>query len=409
MKLVIRILVLIAPILLILITLGFVSMLMSQHKNLEKRNGEDIKTFVTEYIIAKQTNEQLHIESQGLVEPKTQIDLISEVGGIIIYLSDQFQKGARFKKRDTLLRIEDKDYKSLLLKKKANLKLAEQALIREQAEADIALQDWKEYGDQQKPSDLALRKPQLEQARAQMLAEQAEVRNAEIQLERTIIKAPFSGQVRTKNVDIGQYVGIGKVLGRIFFTDILQVELPLTDHDLSLLGIPITFQASKKIPGPNVTLYGNIANKTHYWAGELTRIDSVLDNETRTIQAIIEIKIPYNQPEEQTPPLIPGLFVHGIIDGRKVNHIFILPASALREKNLIYKINDQNEIVILKTNVIAIAQDKVFVKGNIKSGDKIAITPFYNAYTGMKVTPILKENLESNTRVLNINNDYITQ
>ena len=68
-----------------------------------------------------------------------------------------------------------------------------------------------------------------------MLFAEADVEKAERDLERTRIRAPYDALVREKSADIGQFVNIGAVLGRIVAIDYAEVRLPLTSEDVAFL------------------------------------------------------------------------------------------------------------------------------------------------------------------------------
>jgi len=114
------------------------------------------------------------------------------------------KKKGIIRKGETLIRIEDSDFKVNVIRAKAGIAQAEQVLIREQAEGEIARRDYEELG-RGTPSALALRQPQQAQAQASLLAAKAELETAELQLKRTYVRAPFDGRVRTKSSDLGQF------------------------------------------------------------------------------------------------------------------------------------------------------------------------------------------------------------
>ena len=70
-------------------------------------------------------------------------------------------------------------------------------------------------------------------AAAALASAEAELVRARRNLERTEIRLPYDGIVRSKDADIGQFVSTGTRLGVTFATDIAEVRLPLTDRDLA--------------------------------------------------------------------------------------------------------------------------------------------------------------------------------
>ena len=170
-----------------------------------KKPEEKKRPFNTLAVIAAysvQDDVQLKVKTQGETRPRTEIDLVPEVGGKIVYVSKNFIEGGIIKKGETLLRIEDADFKVAVVRAQASLAQAEQVLVREQAEGDIAKRDYEELG-RGEPSALALRLPQQAQAKAALQAAEAEVEAAKLQLTRTSVRAPFTGRVRTKSSDLG--------------------------------------------------------------------------------------------------------------------------------------------------------------------------------------------------------------
>ena len=113
----------------------------------------------------------LQVITQGESRPQTEIDLVPEIGGKIVYVSPNFIEGGIFKKGETLIRIQDADFKVEVIRAEAGVAQAEQVLVREIAEGEIARQDYAELG-RGEPSDLALRIPQRQQAEASLLSGQ---------------------------------------------------------------------------------------------------------------------------------------------------------------------------------------------------------------------------------------------
>ena len=180
-----------------------------------------------------------------------------------------------------------------VIRAQAGVAQAEQALVREKAEGEIARQDWEELGSGD-PSALTLRKPQLQQAQATLLAAKAELQQANLQLKRTAVQAPFDGRVITKNSDLGQFVAPGARLGRIFSTDIAEVRLALTDSDLAKLDLPLAYVADSRDTAPDVKLSAIIAGQNRVWQGKIMRTDSTYDTQTRAMYAIAEVVAPYS-------------------------------------------------------------------------------------------------------------------
>jgi len=225
---------------------------------------------------------QLSITTQGEARPQSEIDLVPQVGGKITFVSPNFIRGGIFKKGETLVEIEDADFQVAVIRASANVAQAEQQLVREIAEGEIARQDYAELG-RGHPSPLALREPQRQQAEASLQAAQADLENAKLQLTRTKIVAPFNGRVRSRSSDIGQFVSPGTPLGRVFSTQIVEVRLPLTDSDLQKINLPIAFVAKNRSAAPQVELSAIVAGQRQLWSGKIMRTDSIYDTQRTLI------------------------------------------------------------------------------------------------------------------------------
>ena len=95
---------------------------------------------------------------------------------------------------------------------------------------------------------------------------QAQIDRANLNLERTRIRAPFDGRVRTKRIDVGQVVGPGVPLGRIYAVDYAEIELPIPDRQLAFLDLDLSFNNSGEIEnGPIVDLLANFAGSQRTW------------------------------------------------------------------------------------------------------------------------------------------------
>ncbi|MEZ5892081.1 MAG: efflux RND transporter periplasmic adaptor subunit [Parvularculaceae bacterium] len=325
------------------------------------------------FTLARPQAVTLDVGAQGEVRPRTDISLTAQVAGQVVSLSDDFVDGGAFEAGDTLIKIEDAPYRATAAAAKARL-------AQEQAEATLARKDYEDLGRDEDPTELTLRVPQLAQA-------EAEYRAAELNLERTTIKAPFKGRVRERIVGVGQYVAPGAQLGRIFSTDVAEIRLPLTDNDLAKLGLPIAFVESPGAPGPRVEMTATIANKIHTWVGRIARTDGAIDAATRQVIAIAVVDDPYGAGAADGTPLAMGLFVDAVIRGKPYDDAIVLPRSALYGRDTVYTIADDDTLVEHKVEIVSTDRDSIIVAGGLSAGDRVVISPLRGAGAGNKVSP----------------------
>jgi RND family efflux transporter MFP subunit len=327
---------------------------------------------------------RLTVDTQGEARPRREIDLIPQVSGRIVEVANSFIEGGFFEEGDTLLKIEDADYRLAVTRMEAEVARARRVLESERAEGESARRDWEDLGIGD-PSALALRQPQLAEARAALAAAEAQLADSRLQLARTEIKAPFTGRVRTKAVDIGQYVGPGQQLGRIFATDVIQIRLPLADSELALLGLPVAFQASEQSPGLEVTLSGMVTGQHRTWSGRVVRTDSAIDTQTRTLFAFAEVEDPYGAGADGDAPLAVGMFVEARIEGREIDDAIVLPRAALRGSDQVFVAKLDGTLDIRTAAVVTSDRDRVILADGVYEGEYVVSSPLISPVQGMQI------------------------
>ena len=352
---------------------GVISMMNAMKPKLERTTPE-LEPPAVFFTVATTSPRTLDVSAQGEVRPRTDINLTAQVSGQIVSTSGAFVNGGAFNKGDVLIRIEDAHYR-------ATAAAALTRLSREEAESNLAQKDYEDLGGAEDPTALALRKPQLEQARA-------EYRAARLDLERTTIRAPFKGRVRERIVGEGQYVSPGAQLGRIFSTDFAEVRLPLTDNDLAKLGLPVAFVESRRNPGPIVMLSASIAGQTHEWSARIVRTDGAIDPTTRQISAIAVVDDPYGKGASSSGvPLAMGLFVDAKIEGSRLDDAITLPRSALHGRDAIFVIGENDLVERRQVEVVASDRDTITVAAGLAPGERVVTSPLRGAGDGDKVNP----------------------
>ena len=347
----------------------------------EKKRAFNTLAVLADYAVLDDV--QLSVKTQGEARPQTEIDLVPEIGGKIVYVSPNFIEGGIIKKGEVLLRIEDADYKVSVIRAQAQVAQAEQSVIREKAEGEIAKQDYQELGIGE-ASPLALRLPQQAQALASLQAAEAELAAANLQLKRTEVRSPFTGRVKSKNSDIGQYVSPGRTLGRIFSTGIVEVRLPLSDSDLSKLDLPVAYVSKNRASAIDVKLSAVIAGERRYWNGKIMRTASTYDTQTRALFAIAEVVDPYGLgSSENGYPMAPGLFVDAEIAGKVYQEVIVLPRDGLRPDNEVYVVNDKGKTDIRKVDVLDSDSERALLLSGIEPGELVVLSPMEKSRVSM--------------------------
>ena len=332
------------------------------------------------------TEVDLGVRSQGSVIPVTEADLVSEVAGTIVWTAESFEVGGFFDAGEVLLRLDRRDYELALASARAALAQAGVGLAREQAEADVAREEWEELGEDGEPGPLVLRQPQLAEARAQVEAALANMRRAELDLERTAIRAPFAGRLRAKRVDRGEFVNRGVPLATIYAVDAAEVVLPVPDSELAFLDLPLGGDLGNR--GPRVLLRAQFAGGRHEWEGRVVRVGGEIDPATRMVNLIARVDDPYRASGDR-PPLSVGLFVDAEVVGRSVESVFQVPRGALVGADRVWLVED-GRLVLRHVGILRADPEVVIVSDGLSAGDRISLTILESAVDGMRVTPQLE-------------------
>lgn len=373
----------IGPILVILIGLFF-AFIISLSSPKPQKGIELPKPTPVFYEVVTKKNITLRILTNGEVKPLNEINLISQVSGQIVEAADEFVDGGIIKADSPLVWIDDRDYKLAVISAESRVAQASKLLEREIAESELAKNDWEELGLGE-ASPLTLRIPQLKEAEAAEKAALADLEKAKLNLERTIVKLPFQGIIREKRTGVGQFVGAGSVLATAFSTEEVLIALPLTDTELSYLGLPLAYEEAKPFTGPKVNFLSSISNKTFEWEGRIVRTAGSIDPPTRLVYVYAEVINPY----QQSPPLAIGMFVDAIIEGKTIEDGFLVPNSAINNNANIYVIDKNDNLEIRDIEVLGTENDYVIIKGEIIEGERVVVSPLNNAKIGMGLKPIL--------------------
>lgn len=377
-----------APLLVLIVGILVVQGLVAAKPEPEKKD-EEVRALSLYVDSVKSEEVTIAVNTQGEVRPKTSIDLIPQVSGRIVALSDSFSEGGEFASNSMLLKIDDADYQVAVIRAEARVAEAQTDLERELATAEIKEEEWRD-GRKEDATDFALNLTQVAQAKAMLRSAQADLEKARLDLARTEIKLPFHGRVMDREVGIGQYVSAGTRMGRVFAIDVVEVRLPMTDSQLVELNLPLGFTASDDMDAPLVEFSAMLGSREYQWQGRIVRIDASIDQDTRLIYATAEVQDPYGLAASEGMPLAVGMFVNAEIAGVSQQYAYVMPRLALRNKDKVYVINEANELEIRTVEVLSTSEDRVLVTSGVDTGDRVVTSPVPNAVDGMAVEPIFR-------------------
>ena len=338
-------------------------------------------------MVVQTASKDMAIVGEGTVRALREIDLAPQVNGKVVFLSPSMINGGEFKKGETLLRIEPEDYRLAVVLQESKVKNAQSLLRLAEEEAEAAKEEWGQlYQDDDKagkePSPLVLKQPQLAAAKAKLAADQADLKNSLLSLERTKLKAPFNGRVDVEDVGLGQYVRVGEELATLFSTDVVEIVLPLEDESLFWFHVPGFTPGDG--PGAKATVRARLAGRDCTWEGSVVRAEGKMDQQTRMVRVVVRVENPY----VAKPPLAVGLFVTVEIKGRHMADMAVIPRSALHQGDTVWVLDSDDRLHFQKVSVARIYGEEVQIENGLKNGELVVITPLQTVTDGMMVRSV---------------------
>ena len=332
----------------------------------------------------------LVVEGTGTVRPAAEITLSAEVGGRVVVVSPKLVRGGVFSAKDTLFKLDDQSYRNAVSvaqaeveQRKVDVALAAQNQLIAQREYELLKQ---RLGSDAPPdtslaAQLARQQPQYEAAEASLYRAEAQLADAELNLERTAVLAPFSGRVRSEAVDIGQFISPGQAVADIYGTEAVEVDISLSTRQAALIDGLWTDDGAGRTPAVVRSEFGG---SWHEWNGFVDRASGALDEATRTVQIVIRVPDPFDASAIR-PPLLVGSYVRSRIAGRAVGAHYAIPRTALRDGPSVWTATTQGTLVSLPVEVIQEIQDTVFILANVGDTTRVIVSDLAVMTEGMKI------------------------
>jgi RND family efflux transporter MFP subunit len=351
--------------------------------------SEPIQPMITTVRVLKvePKTEYLTVSSQGSVQPRTQSTLIPEVSGRVTWISPSLVGGGSFKQGDVLLKIDRADYLSNVERSRAVVQRSEVEHSFTGDELNRLEKLFKKKLASQSQLDEARRNDRV--AQANLLEGRANLTQAERDLSRTELTAPFDGLVRSEQVDKGQFVSRGTSIGIIYATDFVEVRLPIAASQLQFMGLP-TKNIRGQIPPsiqPPVTLTADIGTTKVIWEAVLVRAEAEIDEQSRMLYGVVRLP---SMRDEQSLPIPVGLFVQAEIRGQKVENLIQLPRSAVRDGDQVLVVDSDNRLHYRNVRILRLQHDDVLISEGLEAGELVCISPLQAVVDGMLVNPIIE-------------------
>lgn len=371
---------------------GFVLMLVLRPSPARVEPPRQVPTVTTVEVQAQEG--PIRVRGSGTVRPSAEVTVSPQVGGRVAWVSPSYVSGGRVRRGEPLFRIEPADFENAVQAAEAEVAERHVALMEAEEEVALAREEWARIArregldpDPDSAGALVLREPQLGAARAALQSAEARLEDATLALERTWVRAPFDGAVREESLDIGQFVGAGQTVGRLYATEAVEIVVPMSDRQAALIGGLWSARAGDDGTRIPARVEAEFGGRRHAWEAWVDRAETALDEETRTVDVVLRVPNAFGDDPEQPdrPPLLLGTFAHADIEGRSFERYFVIPATALRDEGVVWLVRSDTLLAMAPVELIQRVEDTAYVQGALEAGDPVIVSQLAYVTDGMTV------------------------
>lgn len=305
-------------------------------------NGSETAAAPVEVTRPERIAHSIIVDTTGTVRARALIALVPEVSGQAVEVAEAGRAGGRFEAGETLARIDPRNYRLAVDRARAALADAQSALMRLEAEAGLAREEWDRLYPGEPIAPLTALEPQLEAARARLIGARADLEQARLNLDRTALRFPFAGRITDTRLEVGQQLNAGQSYGEAFALDALELAVPLSPEELTRI-------APAEGRSVEFTLEGA---PSQTFTGTIVREGARLDDRSRLITVFVRPDAP--------EALRPGQFARVRITGNETGEVMRLPASAMAGLSEVRTVRD-GRIAPVRVDVLDRTARFVFV------------------------------------------------
>lgn len=317
----------------------------------------------------------------GVVEPARDVVLSPRVTGEIVGMDPAFVPGGLVSEDEPLLQIDQADFIRVLTARESERRQVKAELAIEQGRQLVARQEFELLGEEVEPANqtLVLREPQIESIRARLQAAEAAVEQAQLDLERTTVRAPFDAQILTRSVNLGSQVGPGDQLGRLVGVDEYWVMASVPLRDLKWLQFPEREGAGSPVRVHHPSAWSPGAFRD----AELASLIGIVDDETRLARVRVTVADPLGM-KTGGPPLILGTIVQLHIEGRPLQDVIRLDREYLRKNDTVW-VMVGDELDIRQVDVVYRDAQHAFIIDGLDDGEHVVTTNLATVTNGLQL------------------------
>ena len=313
----------------------------------------------------------VRLESIASVQPLNTVSVRARVDGQIEQAF--FKQGEIVKQGDLLVRLDARPFK-------AALDQAQAKRTQDQATLDNSKRDLERYSQLAAKSFATEQQLNTQQATvasgtAQIAADDAAVENAQTQLSYTEIRAPISGRIGFRQVDVGNIVHAGDAQPILSIVQVDPVFVMFSIPEDRIFDV----QQAMREGALKVDVYTS-DRATLLAQGELTVLNNQVDQTTGTLQA----KATFDNKQMR---LWPGQSVIAVLHVRDIPNVLLAPYAAVQRgpDGLYVWLVENDKATIRKVESERQGEGNYVIKGGVKAGDRVVVAGQTRLYDGAKV------------------------
>lgn len=326
---------------------------------------------VAMYKIVKNTQQPLIIEASGQLKSKHAFGIYSEVTGVLKVGGKEFRTGARFRKGESMIRIDDSEVKAQLFSQRSVFQNLVISIIPDiKIEFPDEFTKWESYLNEYEIEKDIKPLPKLSSTKEKyfisgkkIFSEYYSIKNLEARYSKYNLRAPFNGVVTKTNLKPGGLVRSGQEMGVFSNMSAFELEVSLKTSEAKYINT-----------GDEVEIFSS--DHTHTWKGNVVRVNGAIDLNSQTVSVFIETKGKY---------LKDGMYLSVILKSKPIDHAILISRSILHNNSFVYLIKDST-LVETKINPIKY-NEKTVVVDNILDGTKLVSRNISGSFPGMRVIP----------------------
>lgn len=345
----------------------------------KKKNATLVQT-----IPARLSRYPTTISAMGVVKAAQATELKPQINGEIVSISANLLPGGRFVKGDIMLLLDPRDYQLIARQQASAVTQAKNNLELENGNQLVARRELDLLGEKvtEAEKSLMLRQPQLKNLQTSLEIAEAQLEQAQLNLSRTSVEAPFNGVVQSRDVNTGTWVSSSSTLATLIGTDRYWVEVSVAEEQLQW----ITFPQGSGQQGSLVKIYNPAAwSDTRYREGRVIQLLPALETQGRMARLLIEVEDPMALQDENQgkPPILIDSFVRVSIEGKSVSQAMQLAREYLRGGKNVWVFKQDGTLEIREVSIAFKNQRDALITEGISQGEEVIVSALATPVSGM--------------------------